>query len=292
MSTSDLNQLSLGASAGSRVPKAKGNPISLSAIKTTPKEVGPSDLTNIKPTVSEDPADLYGIWSVDPTPTNLGNILASLQPQINKSISALVPNPSPSINAKARLLAIKAIQTYQADSPAKLTSWVYTSLQPLTRYAQQAAPVAVSERMRRQQAELHKVEGDFYDNHNRYPSDRELSDLMGVSKGQLGKIRKYNKVSLHEMDQFGSDPENSATASETVGTVLDRTEEIIDLFYDSLSPSEQSILEHRLGLRGKDILSNSAVALKVNLSPARVSQVANELADRLDDFKELAEDIL
>ena len=146
--------------------------------------------------------------------------------------------------------------------------------------------------MSRQQAELHKFEEDFYDNHGRYPSDRELTDLMKFSKKQLEQIRKFSKSRVYELQQFGANPEDSATASEITGIVPDKTEEVIDLFYDSLSPMEQVILEHRLGLRGKKRLTNPAVAQKLKLSPARVSQIAGLLADRLDEFKASSEGVL
>ena len=67
---------------------------------------------------------------------------------------------------------------------------------------------------------------------------------------------------------------------------------MIDLFYDSLSPTEQVVLEYRLGMRGKKKLTNSQVASKLKLSPARVSQISGLLADRLDDFRSTSEGVL
>lgn len=286
MPLTDLNQLDLGKPSG---PKAKGGVISLSDIAIKPRTKKKSPTPEIS---KQTPEDLYNIWSKDPNAQNLGNIVDSLRSVIDKNIYALVPKPTPATNSKARLLAINAIKTYKPKQKAKLVSWVYQQLQPLKRYAQQSAPVSVSERMYRQQSELFKFEEDFYDNHNRFPSDRELADLMKISKKQIGRIRGFNKARLHESQQYGNDPEGTTTASETVGTVPDRTEELIDLFYDSLGPTEQAILEYRLGIRGRKQLSNSATALKVKLSPARVSQISGDLADRLDEFKEDATGVI
>ena len=289
MINSDLNQLNLGRPTGSTLPK--GRTIQLSDISTTPREK-PEPLKEPEISITQSSEDLYGVWAADPTPVNLNNILDSLSSVIDKNIYALVPNPTPSIHSKARLLTIGAIQSYDPLGKAKLVSWVYQQLQPLKRYAQQSGPASVSERMYRQQAELFKFEEDFYDNHNRYPSDRELADLMKLSKKQIGRIRDFNKTNLHEGQQYGSDPEGTTTASETVGMTPDRSDELLDLFYDSLSPTEQLILEYRLGIRGRKQLDNATTALKVSLSPARVSQIANELADRLEEFKDMAESVL
>ena len=288
MPVSNLNQLNLGNPTGSKVLKATGNPVSIENINPVPRSIK-ADKDKVQPTDTE---ALYDVWAKDPSNENLNTLITNLQPQINKSISALVPKPTSAVNSRARLLAIKAVKTYEPSGDAKLTSWVFTQLQPLKRYAQQSGPVPVSERMARQQAELFKFEEEFNDNHNRYPSDRELSDLMKISKEQLARIRKFSKARVHELQQFGANPEESATASEITGTMPDKTEEIVDLFYDSLSPLEQTIIEHRLGLRGRKPIPNSAVALKVKLSPARVSQISSTLADRLDEFKSIAEEVL
>ena len=289
MPKTDLNQLDLGTPAGARNAKRKAGPILLSDMSLKPKS---DKKTKLEAPAPESPEDLYDVWSKDQTAENMGNIVTSLRSVIDKNIHALVPNPTASIDSKARLLAVNAVQTYKPGQKAKLVSWVYTQLQPLKRYSQQSVPVPTSERMYRQQAELFKFEEQFYDNHNRFPSDRELSDLMKISKKQIGKIRKFNKARVHEGQQYGNDPEGTTTASETVGTVPDRTEELIDLFYDSLSPTEQTILEYRLGVRGRKKLTNGDTARKVKLSPARVSQISNKLADRLDQFKETAEGVI
>jgi len=283
MSISDLNQLNLGRPTGTKIPKTLDNPINIKDIKM---------VANKKIPVKVPTDELYTTWQQQPSSENMSELLGSLQPQIDKSISALVLKPTPAINSKAKLLTIKAIQSYDPKSKAKLSTWVYNQLQPLKRYTQQSTPVPVSERMFRRQAELFKFEEDFYNNHNRYPSDRELSDLMKISKKQLAQIRKFSKARVYELQQYGSGDENSATVSETIGTIPDRTEEMIDLFYDSLSPTEQTILEYRLGLRGRKQLNNNATARKVGLSPARVSQISGTLADQLEQFKTTAEGVL
>ena len=290
MPISDLNQLDLGKPQGSKLPKTLTSSMSINDISPIPNSIKKEMKAEAEQ--SRGPEDLYKKWSNDPSNKNLDELISSLKPQIDKSISALVSKPTAAVNSKARLLAIKAVKSYKPGQKAKLTSWVFTQLQPLKRYTQQSVPVAAPERMARQQAELFKFEEEFYDNHGRYPSDRELTDLMKFSKKQLQQIRKFSKSRVYEMQQFGANPEDSATASEMTGTIPDKTEEMIDLFYDSLSPTEQVVLEYRLGMRGKKKLTNSQVASKLKLSPARVSQISGFLADKLDDFRSTSEGVL
>jgi len=290
MPISDLNQLDLGKPQGSKLPKTLTSRMSIDDISAVPKTIKKE--MQQEADKNRGPEQMYETWANDPNNKNLDALLASLSPQIDKSISALVSKPTAAVNSKARLLAIKAVKSYKPGQKAKLTSWVFTQLQPLKRYTQQSMPASTPERMARQQAELFKFEEEFYDNHGRYPSDRELSDLMKFSKKQLQQIRKFNKSRVYEMQQFGANPEDSATASEITGIMPDKTEEMIDLFYDSLSPTEQVVLEYRLGMRGKKKLTNSQVAAKLKLSPARVSQISGLLADRLDEFKSSSKGVL
>jgi len=290
MPISDLNQLDLGKPQGSKLPKTLTSRMSIDDISAVPKTIKKE--MQQEADKNRGPEQMYETWANDPNNKNLDALLASLSPQIDKSISALVSKPTAAVNSKARLLAIKAVKSYKPGQKAKLTSWVFTQLQPLKRYTQQSMPASTPERMARQQAELFKFEEEFYDNHGRYPSDRELSDLMKFSKKQLQQIRKFNKSRVYEMQQFGANPEDSATASEMTGIMPDKTEEMIDLFYDSLSPTEQVVLEYRLGMRGKKKLTNSQVAAKLKLSPARVSQISGLLADRLDEFKSSSKGVL
>ena len=60
--------------------------------------------------------------------------------------------------------------------------------------------------------------------------------------------------------------------------------DVLETMYPSLTPSEQVILDHRLGYNGKPILSNSQVAAKLKISPGRVSQLTTGLAAKLDEY--------
>jgi len=46
------------------------------------------------------------------------------------------------------------------------------------------------------------------------------------------------------------------------------------------------ILEHRLGLRGKPVLSPGDLARKLNLSPARISQRSERLARQMEELRD------
>tara|TARA_Y100000310_G_scaffold261924_2_gene271463 strand:+ start:1390 stop:2358 length:969 start_codon:yes stop_codon:yes gene_type:complete len=309
----DLNNINLGGIQGTfsplkapkiRMPDLGTLPEPEYGSASTPAFPGAQTLSNLKPDLNKlettetetiDPIEvdtpktsvdsLYGAWSTSQSQADLAALVDYLKPQIQKSISALIGETSPAIETKAKLLTIKAIKTFDPEGGSMLTSWVYTQLQPLRRYNQQSKPVPVSERVRRRLAELNNFEEQFEENHGRPPSDSEVSDALGWSKKALEQLRKSQKSTTSYESTIPGEETDGTTRGDTVALEEDKTTEIIELFYESLSPMEQSIIEFKLGLWGKPKLSNTEIASKLGISPARVSQIANRIADDLEQFK-------
>tara|TARA_Y100000310_G_scaffold323862_1_gene384891 strand:- start:1824 stop:2792 length:969 start_codon:yes stop_codon:yes gene_type:complete len=311
----DLNELSLGGVSGklktpkapevitpdfASLPEPEYGSASINAInKPKPNTALQPDLNDLgdlraSSTTPNSPTapkkltidDLYTNWATSKSKADLSAIVNAMKPQISKSISAIVGESTPAIQAKAKLLVIKAVKTFDPKAGSKFTSWVYTQLAPLRRYNQQSKPVPVSERIRRRSAELNYFEEQFEENHGRPPSDSEVSDALGWSKKALQQLRKAKKARVSPDTQIGTGPDDGmSTYGDITPLQEDKTVEVIELFYESLNPVEQSIIEYRLGLWGNPKLTNSETAKKLKLSPARVSQIANKLADDLEQFK-------
>jgi len=305
---SDLNNINLGGIKGTFSPP-KSRKVRTTDLATLPEpEYGSSatpafpnarTLSNLKKTdinsldgkvpVKDQPKptvdSLYSSWATSRSKADLYALVSYLHPQISKSISALVGESSPAVETKAKLLTIKAIKTFDPVAGAKLSSWVYTQLQPLKRYSQQSQPVPVSERTRRKLAELYKFESHFDENHGRFPSDSEIADVLGWSKPALKKLRDSERFRTSFEGLIPGDESDGTTLGDITSVQNDKTVEIIELFYESLGPVEQSILEYRLGLWGKPKLNNSKIAKKLRVSPARVSQISSKIADGLEKFK-------
>lgn len=234
-----------------------------------------------KPTLDSMHAD----WSRTQDITHMHSMLDTLAPDIDKAIYAYSGlNAGPAVRTKAKLLAAKAIRSYQPSSGSSLKSWVYTQLQPLTRYSRELAPSPVPERAYQQLSSLKKVEADFYENKGRVASDGELADLTGMSTKQLNKLRGMDKKVFSESATpfSGENPVSSQeiTAAQNPGFKKD----VLDTMYSSLTPQEQVIVEHKLGYNGKKILSNNDIAKKLKISAGRVSQMTTVLASKLDEY--------
>lgn len=232
--------------------------------------------------------DMHSEWAKDKKPENLQKILDELASDIDKAIYAYSGlNSGPAVKSKAKVLAAKAIKSYDPKSGASLKSWVYTQLQPLSRYSRDLNPSPMPERAYQQLSAIKKHEAEFYENKGRPPSDAELADLTGMSVKQIQKIKEMEKKTYSEghTAYSGSTPATSQEITATENTNFKKN--VLDTLYSSLTPQEQLILEHKLGYNGKKILSNNEIAKKLGISPGRVSQLTAELSKKLEEYVEL-----
>lgn len=231
---------------------------------------------------------MHADWVKTQNIQHMHQMLDTLAPDIDKAIYAYSGlNSGPAVKTRAKLLAAKAIKSYQPSSGSSLKSWVYTQLQPLTRYSRELAPSPVPERAYQQLSALKKLEADFYENKGRVPSDNELADISNMSIRQINKVRGMDKKVFSESATpfSGENPVSSQeiTAAQNPGFKKD----VIETMYTSLTPQEQVILEHKLGYNKKPVLSNNDIAKKLRISPGRVSQMTTSLAAKLDEYAAL-----
>ena len=232
--------------------------------------------------------EMHSDWTKDKTSENMQKIFDELSPDIDKAIYAYSGlNAGPAVKSKAKVLAAKAIKTYDPKSGASLKSWVYTQLQPLSRYSRDLNPSPMPERAYQQLSSIKKYEAEFYENKGRPPSDAELADLTGMSVKQIQKVKEMEKKTYSEGHTIysGSTPATSQEITATENTNFKKN--VLDTLYSSLTPQEQLILEYKLGYNNKKILSNNEIAKKLGVSPGRVSQLTSELSKKLEKYVEL-----
>lgn len=232
---------------------------------------------------------MYQTWKKTNKTQDINSMLDYLNSDIDKAVYAYSGlNAGPAVKSRAKLLAVKAIKNYDPKSASSLRSWVYTQLQPLSRYSRELAPAPMPERTLQQLSSLKRYENEFYENKGREASDAELADLVGVSLKQIGKIRSLDKKTYSESFTAFTG-ENPVTAQELIATPSSKVkEDTLAAMYNSLTPQEQVIIEHKLGYNNKKILSNNEIAKKLKMSPGRVSQLTSMLANRLDEYAALS----
>ena len=52
--------------------------------------------------------------------------------------------------------------------------------------------------------------------------------------------------------------------------------------YDGLDDRSKLVMEHTFGMNGKPVIDNLALARKLRITPARVSQIRSEIQKKID----------
>lgn len=238
-------------------------------------------LEHTKPEKVELGAREYSRWQTNQTPDTLRETVDALDPVISSALTTYVGTPSPLLRSRARLLAASAIKTYDPTHKASLRSHVTLQLQPLRRYATQAAqPMKMSERHTQALYKLLNTEQELASKLGRDPSDIELADYLGWNMRAIRKARLYDGqiVSTANPDTDKNDPTLYRT---------DPYDVWLDFVYHDANDIDRKIMDWRLGRNGAAI-SNAEIAARLKISPAAVSQRIAALQAKINEGMDLA----
>lgn len=227
----------------------------------------------------------FGQWKADPKPETLRRAVDDLDDVISSSLHRYVgPKSSPVLKQRARLLAAKALQTYDPEKGANVRTHVANQLRSLQRMAPGVIdPLPPPERFRRQQAEIRQAADVLSDRLGRDVTDEEIAELTQLPITRVSKVRNRMRaripLSAYEETEEGDDesPELEASKRELY-------DDWTDAVYHDLGDLDRLIMMHRSGYRNADILSTQEIAERLGITPAAVSQRANRIQQKLDQF--------
>ena len=228
----------------------------------------------------------YDLWKQYQNPTANGRLLKTIEPVIQTAVKTYAGGaPSPTLVSKARLMALQAMPNYDPKQ-AKLKTYLMNHLQGLRRVAARDNQIlAVPEQVQLDHYHLHRAETELRDQMGRDPSTAELADHTGISMRRIAYVRKLRPalsdgqvmtpIAGSESDDFNEPAVRAGGKGEAKAWHR--------FVYDSLDATDQVIMEHSLGLRGKPILSNQEIARKLGVTPSAVSQRKARIQGRLDE---------
>jgi len=121
----------------------------------------------------------------------------------------------------------------------------------------------------------------------REPTVKELSNYTNFDERKVGRLVRRDRAIMPESSLVPEDGEDD-DEEYLPGVKSDDPYAIwADYVYHDLSDIDRLIFQHRLGYRGAEVLPNSEIAQRVNLSPAAVSKRVGRIQERLDEMVEL-----
>ncbi len=223
----------------------------------------------------------YDLWNQKQTPENLAGVVTHLQPTIDGVLRSISTDQDRALRGKARVLAARAVKTYDPRYGAALPTWVSQQLQPLKRFKRTSLmPVRVPERIQLDALSLMQAEQEFKEKHDREPDVEELADFAKMPIRRIQAIKQtFRRVA--PASAFGENP-SMPEAQQT-----DHSDEALEYVYRDADRIDRRIIEMKTGYGGNfDPMEPSAIALRLQLSPVQLSRRSARMAAKLQELRE------
>ena len=227
----------------------------------------------------------YTTWQTNKTPETNTALLSTLQPVIDTAVMSYAgQNSSPTTRSRAKLMALKALDTYD-PARGNVRTHLLSQMQSLRRLSAQAQNIiTIPEQVGLDYARLNDSEGELRDQLGRDPTDDELADHTGLSRRRIQKIHAFNQPVSEGMTTREVSDENSYggdVASNIPGSTRS-ADAWFNFVYEDLGSVDKLIADMTLGRNGRRRTSTQDIARRLNITPGAVSQRAAKIQAMLD----------
>lgn len=228
----------------------------------------------------------YGKWKEDQTPESLHACVKSLQPTIDSVLATSGATGNPQLAAQARVMAAKAIKSYDPAQGASLATWVTQQLRAMSRNIRQTDNLAgVPDKMILDSYAIYRAEKELEDELGKEPTIQEIADRAHLSVKRITDINRKTKAVSHE-GAYQDGANDYIQGNET-----DFSQDAMDYVYHDSDRMDQKLMEYVLGYGGKPVLSNKEILDKLQLTPVQLTRRKQRIAERMKAIIENLEDV-
>lgn len=244
----------------------------------------PAPFSGTKPTgVGGDFDNVYSQWQQTKTPDTNTALLKTIQPVIDTAVASYAgANANPTIRSRAKIMALKALDTYDPNR-GNVRTHLLSQLQSLRRLSAQSQNIiSIPEQVGLDYGTLSDTESELYDELGRDPTDDELADRTGLSVRRIRKVRAFNQPISEGTTQQVTDEGQPGDVASSIPGATNAADAWFDFVYDDLSPTDKLVADLALGRHGRRRASTQEIARRLNITPGAVSQRAAKIQAMLD----------
>jgi len=216
--------------------------------------------------------DLYNAWRQKPGHQTLAPLLRNLDPLIHREVNRWQGTLArPFLETQAKKLAVEAINTYDPNRGAQLSTHVGNRLQKLSRpnYTYQNLARIPEHRMMKFYT-FNASRGRLIEQLGREPTAAEMSQELTWS---LPAVRRFQSEQRRELLTSQEGPEEDSAA----------TDNMVHYVYHDLTPIQQRIFEMKTGYLGHPVTKPSKIRKELGLTQGQLSYQQSQVLKR---FKE------
>jgi DNA-directed RNA polymerase specialized sigma subunit len=218
--------------------------------------------------------DAYKAWWIDKSPTNLNNVVRSLDNTVSYKMSSMGIADNPQMKHQARLFVADAIKKYDPASGASLHTWAQSHLQSMHRFKREnQGPVKVPDRAALDAWSIEKANRELTDELGYEPDVKQLADKSNISVKRIAAVRKATRpvAAASQMYDEGS-------------TLSDHMGEALEYVYDESDQLDKKIIEMTTGYGGVTMLQKNQIAIKLGISPSQVTRRSERIGMKLQEM--------
>jgi len=231
--------------------------------------------TNANTTKQKD-LTYWQAYSAKGTAKNRDALLKRMHPLIMKQVNVWSgPVPASVLKNEAKVLTIKAFDTYDPKKGTALSTHVVNNLAPLSRvvYTHQNAarlPENITLKVRAYQ----QAQEYLTSIHGRAPTTDELHQELGWTTAEINRVSKSEIKDLVE---------SVGGVNATFFSGKEQSEEdLLAAVYYDLTPTEKKLFEATTGYNNKPILKNSEIVKKFHMTQTQVSYNKTLLTNKIN----------
>ena len=229
------------------------------------------------PTKDKD-LDLWKAWKASRSQYDLEALLKQMAPVMRRETLRWASIMAPAkLENEAKLLAIKAFETYNPNAGTALATHVTNHLQKLSRsaYARQST-VSVPEQKRLLFNNYMRARSQLEDATGRPPSLDEIADHMRLPPKRLQAV--VDVVGKREYMESGDGPSFLMHMDDP---------EVVHLAYHDMTPTQKKIFEMRTGYGGNAVKGGAAIMHATGLTQGQLSDQLNQIKQLLERAQQL-----
>ncbi len=223
--------------------------------------------------------ELWKSWRKTGDPQQMNTLMQSIDPYLQSYVNkyATSPLPRPALESQARILAVKALQTYDPKFGTQLNTHVGNELKHLHRYVLEYQNVGkIPENRGIAISRFKNVKSNLEEELGREPTVIELADSLGWSSNEVERMQQELRQDLNVIqgkeESFFDSSYNTS----------DMARDMVDYVYWSSSPLEQKVMEYWFGLGGTPKLSVTQMAAKLHKTETEIRRISKEIASRIN----------
>jgi len=224
--------------------------------------------------------DLWKKWKKTGDKSYMNSLIVSLDPYLQSHVNKFshAPIPRSALESQAKLLALKALQTYDPKRGTQINTHLGHELKHLNRYVIDFQNVGkIPENRGIAISKFQNIKSNLTEDFNREPTVIELADTLQWSPAEVERMQ--NELRSDILIAQGKEE----AFFDTAYNLSDRPKDIVEFVYYQSSPDEKKVLEYTFGLGGNPKLSVVDIAAKLNKTPAEIRTMAKQLAKTIND---------